>query len=65
MERSILAKDSDFRIPKAETRLKGMPQSGRLVPEIRVLIQNPDDEKKESVRLMISENPYHWRFESG
>lgn len=49
-------------IPKVEKKLRGTLQTGRPIPEIGILIQNPTD--KRSVRLMLSENPYHWRFES-
>jgi len=47
-------------IPKVERKLKGTLCAGRSVPEIGVLVLNPTD--KHNVRLMLSENPYHWRF---
>ena len=49
-------------IPKIERKLKGKLHAGRPIPEIGVLIRHPTD--KQGVLLMLSENPYHWRFES-
>ncbi|GEM_PF-2175239 len=48
-------------IPKVETKLRGKLHAGRPILEIGVLIQNPIAEQE--VRLMLSERPYHWRFE--
>ena len=48
-------------IPKIERKLKGKLHAGRPIPEIGVLIRHPTD--KQGVLLMLSENPYHWRFE--
>jgi len=50
-------------IPKVERRLSKQKKlsTTRAIPEIGVLIQDPTH--KGSVRLMLSENPYHWRFE--
>ena len=52
-------------IPRVERNLaKGkLLFSGRPVSEIGVLVRSPKDER--FVRLMLSKNPYHWRFESG
>jgi len=50
-------------IPKVEAKLKGKLHPGRPIPEIGVLVRNPTEEQ--SVLLMLSANPYHWRFESG
>ena len=51
-------------IPKVERSLANgkVLFAGRPIPEIGVLVQNPTG--KRSVRLMLSKNPYHWRFES-
>jgi len=50
-------------IPKIERKLSKQKKlfTARAIPEIGVLIQDPTH--KGSVRLMLSENPYHWRFE--
>jgi len=50
-------------IPKVEKKLKGKLHAGRPIPEIGVLVRHPTD--KQGVRLMLSEHPYHWQFESG
>ena len=50
-------------IPRVERKLKDNLRPGRPIPEIGVLVQNPTG--VQSVLLMLSENPYHWRFESG
>jgi hypothetical protein len=49
-------------IPKVEEKLKGRLHTGGAVPEIGVLVKNPTG--RQGVRLMLSKNPYHWRFES-
>lgn len=49
-------------IPKVERRLKGKLHPGRPIPEIGLLVRPPSKER--GVLLMLSENPYHWRFES-
>ncbi|MGB4644459.1 MAG: hypothetical protein WBH76_01010 [Dictyoglomaceae bacterium] len=49
-------------IPKVEKNLKGKLSGGRPIPEVGVLILNPTD--KHEIRLMLSENPYNWRFEA-
>ena len=49
-------------IPKIERKLSKQKMSPvRPAPEIGVLIQNPIN--RNAVRLMLSKNPYHWRFE--
>ena len=50
-------------IPKIERKLsKGKRISVvRPAPEIGVLIQDPA--YRDSVQLMLSKNPYHWRLE--
>lgn len=50
-------------IPKVERKLKGKLYPGRPIPEIGVLVRNPTN--KQGVLLMLSENPYHWQFDSG
>lgn len=52
-------------IPKVERSLANgkVLFAGRSIPEIGVLVRNPTG--KRSVRLMLSKNPYHWRFETG
>jgi hypothetical protein len=49
-------------IPKVEKGLRGRLHVERTVPEVGVLVKNPTG--KQGVRLMLSKNPYHWRFES-
>lgn len=48
-------------IPRVEKRLKKSLSTGRSIPEIGVLVQNPAD--RESVCLMLSAHPYHFKFE--
>jgi len=50
-------------IPKIERKLSKQKRvsSVRVAPEVGVLIQDPTH--KERIRLMLSKNPYHWRFE--
>jgi len=49
-------------IPKIERKLRGVFYPGRPVPEIGILVRHPT--KKDSILLMLSEHPYHWRFEA-
>ena len=50
-------------IPKIERKLSKQKRvsSVRVASEVGVLIQDPTH--KEKIRLMLSKNPYHWRFE--
>ncbi|MFX1535195.1 MAG: hypothetical protein ACFFDI_13305 [Promethearchaeota archaeon] len=50
------------KIPNAEKKLKITLYTGKDLPEIGVLVQNPKD--KLDVLLMLSKNPYHWHFEA-
>ncbi len=47
-------------IPKIEKKLLGNLYTWRQIPEIGVIVKELHDKK--SVRLMLSKNPYHWRF---
>ncbi|MCD6193617.1 MAG: hypothetical protein J7L26_09145 [Candidatus Aminicenantes bacterium] len=49
-------------IPKVEKKLKGRLSAGMQIPEIGILVRKPSH--KHDVLLMLSENPYHWRFEA-
>jgi len=49
-------------IPRVERSLKGKFNPARPIPEIGVLVCHPT--AKQGVLLMLSKNPYHWRFES-
>lgn len=49
-------------IPKVEKKLKGRLSAGIQIPEIGILVRKPS--YKHDVLLMLSENPYHWRFEA-
>jgi hypothetical protein len=52
-------------IPRVEGRLKGelrkSTYGGQSIPEVGVLVRNPTD--KESVCLMLSAHPYHFKLE--
>ena len=48
-------------IPKVERKLKGKLNPAKPVPEIGILVCHPI--VKQGVLLMLSKNPYHWRFE--
>ena len=50
-------------IPKIERKLSKQHKLSpiRVAPEVGVLIQDPIN--KSGVRLMLSKNPYHWRFD--
>jgi len=49
-------------IPKVEKKLNGRLSAGMQIPEIGILVRKPSH--KHDVLLMLSENPYHWRFEA-
>jgi len=46
-------------IPKVEKVLMRTLHTERVIPEIGVLVQDPAER---SILLMLSKNPYHWRF---
>lgn len=48
-------------IPKVERKLKWRLCAGKPIPEVGVLVQHPTDKY---LCLMLSKNPYHWRFEA-
>ena len=50
-------------IPKVERKLRKNLRPERSIPETGVLIRKPVG--GQSVLLMLSESPYHWRFEGG
>jgi hypothetical protein len=49
-------------IPKVERKIKGIFYARGPIPDIGVLVCHPT--KRDDIRMMLSENPYHWRFEA-
>lgn len=47
-------------IPRVERKIDDKICAVREIPEIGVLIKHPTE--KDKVRLMLSQNPYHWKF---
>jgi hypothetical protein len=49
-------------IPKIEKRTSSRIMT-RPIPDVGVLVKHPNPAKKGQTLLMLSENPYHWRFD--
>lgn len=50
-------------IPKLEKQTSGKITI-RPIPDVGILVNHPNPAKADQTLLMLSENPYHWEFES-